>query len=302
MKELALPAVVVKSVFVTSSFRVQLPQPPASSRPPAPPPSSKSPASTPPASRTSSAHFPAPSSARPPALPPGSRTPIPQPAMARPPATPPSSTSATISRTPSTHLPKKPIPNLAEIGTIKLRPTGSVKSPPQRETTEQTNDPPWANRNRPPSGEDRSRVPKPHFSRSPEREPTSSEDHKKTPKLPPSRSRPPPPVPGITSSNAINDFQVDGRRNAGTVSPPPRRRNLPPPPVTPSSHNEQNGRVKPPALANRRLPPVPSGDNNPGGESHAGHPSLHRPKPAMAPKPNLAPKPKLPNKPKLPPR
>lgn len=288
----------------------QVPRTPPSSRPPFPPPGS----------RTSSTHFPFPSAARPPATPPSSRTPVPQPASSRPPAPPPNnsrSPSSTISRTPSTHRPNAPgIPNLAEIGAIKLRPTNSVKSAHPRETADQTVEAPWGQkpstlRKRPPpqiqsSSGERSPLPKPRFPRAPssdlEPKAAPSEEHRKIPKLPPSRNRPPPAVPNITSSNEVdNESQVEGRRSSGTVPSPARHRSLPPTP--PSTHNEQNGGVKPSALANRRLPPVPSGDTNPGGVNNTGRSSPAKPRPSMTPKPNLAPRPKLPpTKPKLPPR
>jgi hypothetical protein len=204
-----------------------------------------------------------------------------------------------------------PIPNLAQLGTVKLRPTNSVKSQAPRETPDRTEEPPWAHstlRKRPPpqipvpSGE-RSPIPKPRIPRAPvsdhETEAAPSQNQRKTPKLPPSRGRPQlPAVPNITSSNGVeNDTQVDGRKSSGM-----RHRNLPPPPMSPSIHNEQNGGVKPSTLANRRLPPVPTGDTNPGGGNNTGHSLPAKLKPAMAPKPNLAPKPRVPTKPKLPPR
>ena len=273
------------------------PPTPGSSRPPAPPPSS----------RSLSASFPVPSSPRPPSLPSGPRTSVSSP---RPPAPPPKSPSSTIARTASTHLPKAPIPNLADLGSVRLRPTGSAKTPPSREPADDSvQDPPWGQkpstlRKRPPpqirpANDDTSPTPKPRHPRvqDHEQEAIPSGNQRKPPKLPPNRIRSPlPTVPNIPSSNGDEkDSRVDGRSHL-------RNRSLPPTPDIPLTHHNQNGGVKPSTLANRRLPPVPSGDINSAGGVNTGHSSPVKPKPAMAPKPNLAPKPKLANKPKLPPR
>lgn len=209
-----------------------------------------------------------------------------------------------------------PIPNLAELGTIKLKPTNSIKLPTPKETTGQTEEPPWAQkpsalRKRPPpliptTGEERTPIPK---SRSPVPKPrdVAAETprfkyNQGTPNPLPSRSRPPPAVPHVTSFDKVaNDTTVVKYRGSGSASPPLRQRNLPPTPKHPSAHDEQNGGVQPSVLTNRRLPPIPSGDTNPKGLQSTGKmsPSIH---PIVQARPNLPPKPRVPIKPKLPPR
>ena len=205
-----------------------------------------------------------------------------------------------------------PIPNLAEIGAVKLRPTNSVKVSASKAMADPAGEPPWdvghigsTLRNRPPpqiplQGEGHSSAPKPRlpYARSFDAEPDTAtpKDQRRIPKLPPSRNnRPPPPVPNLSSNDAGD--QTEGHRGSSTGAPLPRHRNLPPTPIQNDHFDDQhNGEVRSPVLANRQLPPVPGEVNN------TGHSTITRPKPPMAPKPNLAPKPRLPSKPKLPPR
>ncbi|XP_046844069.1 tyrosine-protein kinase ABL1-like isoform X2 [Xenia sp. Carnegie-2017] len=297
----------------------QPPRPPPSSSKPPPLPSMTSRPST---SASPIPNLPTPSAGRPPAPLPSSSRPPPLPSTNSRPSTQ-ATTSITNFSVPSTGRPPPPgsrisnlqskiapvVPNLSEIGNVRLRPTNNAVKARLKETPERGEEESWSKsnvanlRSRPGPilpNDDHVPPPVPRTTRANASNDftTVSQPNRMKPKLPPSRNRPPPALPKATSSNHVESHDgMDNVHGSIPVSPSLRQkhRNLPPPPVP--HDNELNGNMKN-TFTGRQLPPVPSAWGRSSRENGTEHPLPPVPKP----KPLPPPKPKLPVKPSFPPR